>query len=96
MAEQKQQQNKAERGGTRPTQQCKRELGQNHERNVNPYALNYVGKTMLYSSFCLVYYYMLYIVGDVTELVGYGCDRAVTNLEMMNRNEKGWNLVLIW
>ena len=54
------------------------------------------GGTMLYSSFCLVYYYMLYIVGDVTELVGYGCDRAVTNLEMMNRNEKGWNLVLIW
>ena len=50
---------------------------------------------MLYSSFCLVYYYMLYIVGDVTELVEYGCDRAMTNLEMMNRNEKGWNLVLI-
>ena len=39
---------------------------------------------------------MLYIVGDVTELVGYGHDRTVTNLEMMNRNEKGWNLVLIW
>ena len=46
--------------------------------------------------FCLVYYYMLYIVGDVTELVGYGRDRTVTNLEMMNRNEKGWNIVLIW
>ena len=54
-----------------------------------------LGGTILYSSVCLVYYYMLYIVGNVTELVGYGRDRTVTNLEMMNRNEKGWNLVLI-
>ena len=26
------------------------------------------GGTILYSSFCLVYYYMLYIVGDVTDM----------------------------
>ena len=29
---------------------------------------------------CLGYYYMLYIVGNVTELVGYGRDHAMTNL----------------
>ena len=42
-----------------------------------------------------MYYYMLYIVGDVTELVGYGRDYTVTNLEMMNRNGKDRNLILI-
>ena len=47
-----------------------------------------MGETVLYSFSCfLVYYYMLYIVGDVTELVEYGCDRAMTNLEMMNKME---------
>ena len=51
---------------------------------------------MLYTSLFLVYYYMLYIVGDVTKLVRYGHNRTMTNLEMMNRNGKGWNLVLIW
>ena len=80
----------------RPTWWRKQELERKREQNVNSYALNYGGELCCILPFCLVYYYMLYIVGDVTELVEYGCDRAMTNLEMMNRNEKGWNLVLIW
>ncbi len=80
---------------TRLIWQCKRELGQKCEPNVDSYALNYGGELCCILLLCLVYYYMLYIVGDVTELVGYGHNRAMTNLEMMNRNKKGWNLVLI-
>ena len=55
-----------------------------------------MGETVRYSSlFFSVLLYAIYS-GDVTELVGYGCDYAVTNLEMINRNGKSRNLVLIW
>jgi len=41
-----------------------------------------MGKTVLYWWLSI-----LYIVGYVTELVGYGHDHTVTNLEMMNKME---------